>query len=83
MRAYLRGFAPGSTHNKVATVASRWQCVGDLIGSGFEPYTSRTRTERLTTYVVNSLNCFLQDPKRKYCRIKAISQDSFNSTLRI
>jgi len=23
---------------KVATVASRWQRVGDLIGSGFEPH---------------------------------------------
>jgi len=28
---------------KVATVASRWQRVVDLIGSGFEPHTSRTR----------------------------------------
>jgi len=26
---------------KVATVASRWQRVGNLIGSGFEPHTSR------------------------------------------
>jgi len=27
---------------KVAAVASRWQRVGNLIGSGFEPHTSRT-----------------------------------------
>jgi len=33
---------------KVAMVASCWQRMGDLIGSGFEPYTSRTRSERLT-----------------------------------
>jgi len=26
------------------TVASRWQRVGDLIGSGFEPHTFRTRS---------------------------------------
>jgi len=26
-------------------VASRWQRVGDLIGSGFEPHTSRTRSD--------------------------------------
>jgi len=34
---------------KVATLASRWQRMGDLIGSGFEPHTSRIRSERLTT----------------------------------
>jgi len=34
-------------HIKVAAVASRWQRVGDLIGSGFEPHTSRTRGRRL------------------------------------
>jgi len=27
---------------KIATVADRWQRVGDLIGSGFKPHTSRT-----------------------------------------
>jgi len=43
---HLRGFAPGS-HINVATVASCWQRVEDLIGSGFEPHTSRTRSERL------------------------------------
>jgi len=32
-----------------AAAASRWQRMGDLIGSGFEPYTSRTRSSRLTT----------------------------------
>jgi len=31
-------------------VASRWQHVGDLIGSGFKPHTYHTRSERLTTY---------------------------------
>jgi len=30
------------THIKVAAVASRWQRVGDLIVSGFEPQTSYT-----------------------------------------
>jgi len=33
-------------HIKVATVASRWQRVGDLIGSEFETHTYRTRNER-------------------------------------
>jgi len=33
---------------KVAAVASRWQSVGDLIDSKFEPHTSRTRSKRLT-----------------------------------
>jgi len=28
-------------HIKVATVASRWQRMRDLIGSGFEPHTSQ------------------------------------------
>jgi len=28
-------------HIKVAVVASRWQCMGDMIGLGFEPHTSR------------------------------------------
>jgi len=37
---------------KVATVANRWQHVGDLIGSGFEPHTSRTRSERLITCAI-------------------------------
>jgi len=32
---------------KVAMVASRWQRVGYLIGSRFEPHTSRTRSELL------------------------------------
>jgi len=36
-------------HIKVAAVASPWQRVGDLIGSGSEPHTSRTRGRRLTT----------------------------------
>jgi len=31
-------------HIKVATVTSRWQRVGDLIGSRFELHTSRTRS---------------------------------------
>jgi len=33
-------------------VASRWQRVGYLIGSGFESHTSRTRSERLTTCAI-------------------------------
>jgi len=37
---------------KVATVASRWQRVEDLISSGFEFHTSRTRSERLTTCAI-------------------------------
>jgi len=28
-----------SPHIHASTVASCWQCVGDLIGSGFEPHT--------------------------------------------
>jgi len=36
-------------HIKVTAVASRWQRVRDLIGSGFEPYTFRTRSTRRTT----------------------------------
>jgi len=44
--AHLRGFAPRSRTIKVATVANHWQREGDLIGSGFEPHTSRTRSER-------------------------------------
>jgi len=31
-----------ASHIKVATAASRWQRVEDLIGSGFDPYTCRT-----------------------------------------
>jgi len=37
---------------KVATVANRWQRVGDLIGSEFKPHTSRTRSERFTTCAI-------------------------------
>jgi len=40
------------SHIKVAAVASRWQRVGDLIGSGYELHTSRTRNKRLTTCVI-------------------------------
>jgi len=36
--AHLHALRQGP-HIKVATVASRWQRVGDLIGSGFEPHT--------------------------------------------
>jgi len=45
-----------SAHLKVATVASRWQHVGDLIGSGFQPRTSRTKSERLTTCAISFFN---------------------------
>jgi len=41
-----------SPHFKVAAAASRWQRVEDLIGSGFEPHTSITRSEHLTTCVI-------------------------------
>jgi len=34
---------------KVAEVTSRWQRVEDLLGSGFELHTFRTRGRRLTT----------------------------------
>jgi len=37
-------------HFKVTAVASRWQRVGDLIGSGFELHTCRSR--RLTTCAI-------------------------------
>jgi len=33
-------------------VVSHWQRVGDLIGSGYEPHTSRTRSEHLTTCAI-------------------------------
>jgi len=39
-------------HIKVAAVTSHWQCVGGLIGSGFELHTSRTRGRRLTTCTI-------------------------------
>jgi len=42
---------------KVATVASRWQ--GDLIGSGFESHTSRTRSERLITCAIWPVNLII------------------------
>jgi len=35
--------------SRVSGAHLRWQRVGDLIGSEFEPHTSRTRSERLTT----------------------------------
>jgi len=34
-------------------VAGRWQRMEDLIGSEFEPHTSRTRGSRLPTCAVN------------------------------
>jgi len=37
------------SHIKVETLVSRLQRVGDLIGSGFEPYTSRTKSRLLAT----------------------------------
>jgi len=43
---------------KVAAVATRWERVGDLIGSRFEPHTFRTRSERLTTYSFNLNHSF-------------------------
>jgi len=33
-------------------VASRWQHVGDLIGSWFKPHSSCTRSEHLTTCAI-------------------------------
>jgi len=45
----LRGFTQGPPI-KVVAVASRWQRVGDLIGSRFESHTSRIRSRRLTTW---------------------------------
>jgi len=33
-------------------VANCWQRVEDLIGSGFKPHTSRTRSELLTTCAI-------------------------------
>jgi len=49
---HLRGFAPEPTY-QAAAVASRWQLVGDLVGSGFEPHTSRIRSEHLIfSYII-------------------------------
>jgi len=40
-------------HIKVAAVASRWQRVGDLIGSEFEPHQRHSHTKgRLTTCAI-------------------------------
>jgi len=50
--AHLRGFAPKAHTIKIATVASRWQRVGDLIGAGFEPHSSRTRSELFNTCAI-------------------------------
>jgi len=50
--AHLRSFAPGPTHQG-CSVASCWQHVGDLIGSGYEPHTSRTEAD------VHVLRCML------------------------
>jgi len=36
-----------SPHIKIAAVASRWQRLGDLVGSGIEPHMFRTRGRRL------------------------------------
>jgi len=38
---HLRGFCARAHTIKVATVASRWQRVGDLIGSGYLPHQKR------------------------------------------
>jgi len=46
--ALLRG-----PHIKVAAEASRWQRMGDLIGSRYEP---RTRDRRLTTSAIRLKN---------------------------
>jgi len=49
------------SHIKVAAVASRWQRVGDLIGSELEPRTSRTRSRRLITLCQLAGNHVLQE----------------------
>jgi len=46
---------------KVTTVASRWQRVGDLIGSRFEPHTSRNRSERLTACAITQRDYISQN----------------------
>jgi len=46
--AQLRGFAPGSTHQGCSGGESL-QRFADLIGSGFECHTSRTRSRPLST----------------------------------
>jgi len=56
---HLRGFAPLAHTSKVAAVASRWQRVGDLIGSEFEPHTSRTRSERLITCAICPVGAYV------------------------
>jgi len=37
--------------SKAAVVASHWQQVGNLIGSGFKHHTSHTRSERTSYYL--------------------------------
>jgi len=37
---------------KIAAMANHWQCVEDVIGSGFEPHTFCSRRRRVTTCFV-------------------------------
>jgi len=48
-------------HIKVAAVASRWQRLGDLIDSGFEPYTSSTKSSELLRTYLNKESFFGQN----------------------
>jgi len=43
-------------HIKVAAVASYWQHVENLIGSGFKLHTSRTRSRRLSGRLIGLIN---------------------------
>jgi len=52
--AHLRGFARGFTLQG-CNGGESWQRVGDLIDSGSEPHTSRTRGRRLTSYHLRHL----------------------------
>jgi len=50
---------------KVATVASCWQRMGDLISLGFEAHTSHTRSELLTTCAIWPVDLNYQSPNHK------------------
>jgi len=56
-------------HIKVTTVASRWQCVEDLIGLEFETHTSRTRSERLTTCAIWAVTSLETSERKGQSRI--------------
>jgi len=66
----------GRAHtSKVAAVASSWQRMEDFIGSGFEPHTSCTKSERdLLQFIENTF-----DRKRIYANPSSYPNPNSNS----